>query len=153
MTRRVALAALLIACCTSSSGGNSELYEQRRSAGHTTEPHVTGARVSERLRNDVEGASDTVNPSGNIGNRNEILNCETEGYSCQARDVCKNWMFRAFLFGCKDDKVCCEMTIGTTCLSDYGFPGRCVANDSSEYCKTRVPSADCSLSQLCCRTE
>ncbi|XP_037511248.1 uncharacterized protein LOC119387804 [Rhipicephalus sanguineus] len=151
MSRRVVLAALLIACCTSFSGGNSELHEQRGSAGRTSEPDVARAKVREHLRDKVGRGNEDVNPSGNIGDRGKVLDCETEGYSCIARDVCKNWMFRAFLFGCKDDKVCCEMTKGTTCLAGAGFPGKCVSNDSSVYCSSRIPSSDCSLSQLCCR--
>ncbi|XP_054917857.1 uncharacterized protein [Dermacentor andersoni] len=110
MASHAVLAALLIASGTTFGGGSPESYEHSGSATRTSEPHITGARVKEHLPNRERRAAHDVDPSGNIGDRNKPLNCETEGYSCLPRHVCKNYMFIPFLFGCTNGKVCCEKT-------------------------------------------
>lgn len=151
MASHAVLAALLIAIWTTFGGGSTESYEHSGSATQTSEPHSAGARVKEHLPNREGRAASETNPSGNIGERNQLLNCQTEGYTCISREVCKNWMFIPFLFGCTGGKVCCEKTEGTSCLRGAKYPGKCVPMHSTDYCISRMPSNDCPLSQVCCR--
>ncbi|XP_075528232.1 uncharacterized protein LOC142560195 [Dermacentor variabilis] len=151
MASHAVLAALLIASGTTFGGGSPESYEHSGSATRTSEPHIAGVRIKEHLPNRERRAAHDVNPSGNIGDRNKPLNCETEGYSCLSRQVCKNYMFIPFLFGCTKGKVCCEKTRGTSCITGAAYQGVCVPKQSWDKCISREPTSDCPLSQVCCR--